>query len=208
MELAGLHIRRATVDDLPQLLELWRSENLPWQDLERRLTEFQVADDGTGQVLGAMGVHIHSQQGFIHSESYRHWELADQLRDLFWERLQSLSHNFALVRLWTRETAPYWHANGFQAPTAELRQKMPVHFGDRDGHWLVLSLRAEPAKPVVDLDKEFEIFQEAERARTEEAFKKARSLRTLALVLAGILFVGVVIGMSYLLFRSQGFRFP
>jgi len=71
MDIASFKIRRATVDDLPQLIELWQIENLPWQELERRLTEFQVADDGTGQVVGALGIQIAVRQANIHSEVFR-----------------------------------------------------------------------------------------------------------------------------------------
>ena len=40
-----LHIRRATVDDLPALRSLWAAARLPADELENRLTEFQVVED-------------------------------------------------------------------------------------------------------------------------------------------------------------------
>lgn len=201
MDVSSLVIRRATVDDLPQLLELWRQERLPWQELEKRLTEFQVADDGTGTVFGAVGVRIVGREGCLHSEVFRQWELADSLRTRFWERVETLAHNHALVRLWTQLTAPFWHGYGFQPPTAEVLPKFPPAFGDQGGVWTVLTLRAEA--PPVDLDKEFSLFQETERARTEKAFAQARMLRKIAIILALLLFVGVVVGMTYLLVKTQ-----
>jgi N-acetylglutamate synthase-like GNAT family acetyltransferase len=202
MDTSSLLVRRATVDDLPQLIDLWRLERLPWEDLEKRLTEFQVADDGTGTVLGAVGVHLLARQAKIHSEVFLHWEMADALRARFWERIESLSHNHGLVRLWTQLTAPFWHGYGFQPPTAELVEKFPPAFGDSSGAWIVLTLRAEP-NLAVDVDKEFAMFKEAEKARTEQAFKQARLVKIIATVLAVLLFVGVLVGMSYLFFKTQ-----
>jgi N-acetylglutamate synthase-like GNAT family acetyltransferase len=202
MDAARMVVRRATVDDLPQLVELWRREELPWQALEKRFTEFQVADDGTGTIYGALGIQIVKNQGQLHSEVYRQWEMADALRQRFWERLENLSHNHVLIRLWTQLTAPFWHGYGFHPPTAELAAKFPAAFGDRSGAWSVLSLRPEPVL-TVDVDKEFEIFQLAERQRTEQAFEQARWLKRLATVLAVLLFLSVLVGMSYLLIKSQ-----
>jgi len=201
MDVSSLVVRRATVDDLPQLIELWRQERLPWQELEKRVTEFQVADDGTGTVFGAVGLKIAHHEGQLHSEVFRQWELADQLRARFWQRVDTLAHNHALVRLWTQLSAPFWHGYGFQPPTVEILEKFPPVFGDHSGAWTVLTLRAEP--PPVDVEKEFNLFQEAERARTEKAFAQARLLKKIAIILAVLLFVGVAVGMTYLLLKTQ-----
>lgn len=42
VELPALNVRRATVEDLPALQVLWQQADLPWMELERFATEFQV----------------------------------------------------------------------------------------------------------------------------------------------------------------------
>ena len=49
---AAIQIRRATLDDLPRLIELWALERLPVSDYERRFKEFQVAQGADGEILG------------------------------------------------------------------------------------------------------------------------------------------------------------
>lgn len=191
------------MDDLPQLVELWKLENLPWHELEKHLTEFQVADDGAGKILGAIGFQIAANQGKVHNEAFFRPDLSDTIREKFWERVQTLSHNHALLRIWTLETAPFWHGYGFHAPPPEAMSKLPSVFGSAELPWTVLQLRAEPVAPVIDIDKEFEVFRESERARTEQAFRQARTLKAVATILAALLFLGVLFGMAYLVFKDQ-----
>ena len=61
--------RRATVEDLPQLIDLWRLEQLPAASLEKRFTEFQIVCDDIGRVLAAVGIQISGAQAWLHSES-------------------------------------------------------------------------------------------------------------------------------------------
>lgn len=196
---ANYRVRRATLDDLPQLLVLWKIENLPAAQLEKRLTEFQVADDGAGTILAAWGVQLAPQQIKIHSESLLRSDEADALRERFWERLQNIIHNHAVVRLWTRESNPYWHGCGFHAPTAEQLKKLPPIFTNDTPPSLVLELRPEPEQGQVDIEKEFEIFREQERARTEATVAKGKKMSLIATLLATLLFVGVLVGGVFLL---------
>ena len=39
-----IQVRRATLEDLLKLIALWQQENLPWENLEKRFTEFQLAE--------------------------------------------------------------------------------------------------------------------------------------------------------------------
>jgi len=116
-------IRRATVEDLGPLRSLWQTLNLPVGELEKRVTEFQVAEAPDGQVLGAVGLQILQGQGLIHSEVFSDFALAEPLRPLLWERLQAVATNHGLVRLWTREAAPFWSHCGLlpAAPEALAR---------------------------------------------------------------------------------------
>ena len=81
-----LHIRRATVDDLPALKSLWLTARLPADELEARLTEFQVVEAG-GVFAGALGLQIVRQHARLHSEDYADFSVADAARELFLERL-------------------------------------------------------------------------------------------------------------------------
>src|SRR4051812_20099882 len=114
MQPSNYEVRRATVDDLPELFSLWKSMHLSEPDLERRLTEFQVVKTADGALVGALGIAIAGRHGKLHGEAFNDFSVADHLRQLLWTRLQSISQNHGLVRLWTQETAPFWKQNGFQ----------------------------------------------------------------------------------------------
>ena len=51
----------------------------PVADLARRVTEFQVAEDAEGRLVGAAGLQVAERQGLIHSEVFEDFALADQL---------------------------------------------------------------------------------------------------------------------------------
>jgi hypothetical protein len=70
--------RRATVEDLPQLISLWQLEQLPAASLEKRFKEFQVVSDAAGQVVGTIGLQVNGGQGVLHGESVangNHWQV-------------------------------------------------------------------------------------------------------------------------------------
>ena len=195
-----MQVRRATVEDLPHIVPLWQQENLPWQDLEKRFKEFQVVEQA-GELLGAVGLQIGGSEGRLHSEVYLHPEQADALRDKLWERIQIIATNFGLVRLWTQFATPFWNRSGFQYASAEALAKLPASFGT-DGHpWKFVQLRAESAAPL-SIDKEFALFKEAEKERTEQMFRQARVLKAIAVVVALTVFVLVAI-WAFVFFKMQ-----
>jgi hypothetical protein len=203
MSPAEYKVRRAVVDDLPQLIVLWRAERLPWEELERQLTDFQVVTDSTGKVHGTLAIRITANQGLIHSEAFLDSAEADVLRDLLWKRVQTLATNHALYRLWTCITAPFWTHSGFRKPNAELAAKIPPSFGHGNQmDVLVLELRPEPEIKPVDLEREFELFREAEKERTEAALRQARTLRTVALIIAAAVFIVVFAGGLWMVGKS------
>jgi N-acetylglutamate synthase-like GNAT family acetyltransferase len=179
MSAAAYRVRRATLDDIGALKTLWESLHLPAAELEKRLTEFQVTETADGKLLGAVGLQIIERQGRVHSETFSDFAIADQLRPLLWERLQSVATNYGLVRLWTQEQAPFWNHCGMVPATAETLQKLPVTWRGTTPEWLTLQLREE-VSPVISVEKEFARFMEAERQRTEKAFKHARTLKFIA----------------------------
>ena len=72
--------RRATVDDLAQLAELWQAAHLPAAELEKQFTDFQVAEDEQGKLAAAIGLHIEGGHGRVHSETFADFALTDALR--------------------------------------------------------------------------------------------------------------------------------
>ena len=81
MVMPPLTIRRATVDDLPALLDLWAAARLPGDELKDRLTEFQIVETD-GRFAGAIGFQVLRQHARLHSEDYVDFSLADTARDL------------------------------------------------------------------------------------------------------------------------------
>jgi len=193
-------IRRATVEDVQKLVPLWQQENLPWQDLEKRFKEFQVVEGG-GELLGAVGLQIAGSEGRLHSEVFTHHEQADALREKLWERSKIVAANFGLVRLWTQLTTPFWSQSGFQYAPAELLSKLPAAFSADPQPWKFVQLRPESASPL-SIDKEFAMFREAEKERTDQIFRQARILKIIAVIIA--LGVFVLVGIwAFVFFKMQ-----
>ena len=195
-------VRRATVEDLQQLVPLWQQETLPWQDLEKRFKEFQVMEGEAGKVLGAVGFRIAGHEGQLHSEVFAHAEEADALREKFWERAKILAANFGLVRLWTQFNTPFWNQSGFQYASTDLLTKLPDSFAGDAHPWKFLQLRPEIAAPAF-VDKEFALFKEVEKERTEQLLRQARVLKIIAVIVAIAVFILVAI-WAYVFFKMQG----
>jgi N-acetylglutamate synthase-like GNAT family acetyltransferase len=180
-----LHIRRATVDDLPALKSLWTAAQFPADELEARLTEFQVVE-ADGIFAGALGFQILRQHARLHSEDYVDFSVADAARELFWERIQKLVTNHGVFRIWTQETSPFWTHWGFQPANAETLQRLPEEWKSlegglgapkhSEGGWLTLELKNEDV--INDaLQNQFGGFMEAEKKQTAQVANQARKIR-------------------------------
>jgi len=201
MTLTIYRVRRATLDDIGQLTALWQSMQFPVDDLAKRITEFQIAESQDGKLFGAVGMQISERQGLLHSEAYTDFALADELRPALWERLQSVATNNGLFRLWTVEQAPFWGRCGLSKADPESLEKMPAAWRGLKGQRLTLKLK-EDIEEVISADKEFAMFMEAERLRTQRTFQKARVLKLIAtLVALGLLFL-VMAGAFYIIRRN------
>jgi N-acetylglutamate synthase-like GNAT family acetyltransferase len=199
MNSANYRVRRATTDDVDQLISLWQSANLPTTELDKRFTEFQVVESTDGKLLGAIGLQIAGTEGKIHSETYSDFALTDRLRPLLWERLQSVANNHGLFRLWTTEPAPFWKKDcGFVEASGDALAKIPAQFSSGRKNWLVLQLKEDRAAPN-SLDAEFARFKEQEKERTEKMFEQARIFKGIAWGLAILLFIFVAISVVYLM---------
>lgn len=203
MSPSKLRIRRATTDDFQSLGSLWNSMRLPADELERRLTEFQVVESADGQILGAIGVQIIRQHARLHSEAYTDFSLADTARQLLWERIQLIASHHGVFRLWTQDNAPFWSHCGFRIVITESLAQLPEEWKRSGGKWFTLQLKSE--KALADLEKELASFRESEKQHAAKTLEQARMLRTIITVIGfgvGILCLGVLL---YLLVRRNPF---
>jgi N-acetylglutamate synthase-like GNAT family acetyltransferase len=198
---SNYRVRRATLDDIGPLTALWKSMGFPAEELARRVTEFQVVESAEGGVIGAVGLQIAERQGLIHSEAFTDFAFAEQLRPLLWERLHAVAINQGLLHLWTRETAPFWHHCGLQRPEPETLGKLPAMWRGHATGWQSLKLK-EDVEAVIAADKEFALFMQSEKQRTERAFQQARILKHIATLIAFVILILVLAGGFWLIMKN------
>src|SRR5271170_1515661 len=176
MNSASLRVRRATVDDFAALKTIWAAMRLPADDLEKRLTEFQVVENSDGEAVGAIGIQFSKQHSLLHSEGYSDFGVADAARQLFWERIQTLASHNGVFRIWTQERSPFWKSYGFQPPTAEVFTRLPAEWKNEfDGGWLTFQLKNEEVIAAA-LEKEFVPFMTEEKLGTKRISEKAKTI--------------------------------
>lgn len=196
-------VRRATLDDLPALCGLWEQENLDPHDLEKRLTEFQVAHDADGKIVGAIGMRREGEHGFVHSEAFTDFGLADQLRTMLWERIKTVVQHYAMARVWMLDCGLYWKKLGFDEADEEILEQLPGEFGAREGNWFSIMLRKDPFAKGTAAAKLQELeFRKALRAESERTMEQAKMVKMVALVLAFIMFVAICLG-GFSIFKYQ-----
>ncbi len=201
MSASNYRLRRATLEDIGPLTELWKSMRFPVEGLSKRVTEFQVAESPDGKLLGAIGLQILEKQGRIHSEGFTDFSVAEQLRPMLWDRIHAVATNHGLLRLWTNEDAPFWNRCGLAKPDEEALAKLPAAWRNEPPNWLTLKLK-EDIETLVSLDKEFALFMESEKQRTNGAFQQARILKMIATLIAIALLGLVMVGAFLLLKRN------
>jgi N-acetylglutamate synthase-like GNAT family acetyltransferase len=206
MTTAEFRVRRATLDDLAALKPLWESMRFSSTDLEKRLTEFQVAENARGEVVGGIGFRTSKRHGCVHSECYSDFSVADTVRPLIWERLQVLCANHGIMRLWTQENAPFWNRQGFRPANAEQVRNFPADWSGENSTWLTLQLKSEEA--FVSMEKELAVFMQAEKARSNQLVQKARVIKMIATLLALVFGLFVIVAVLYLLRKNGGSLMP
>jgi N-acetylglutamate synthase-like GNAT family acetyltransferase len=204
---SNYRVRRATLDDLGQLTALWQSMHYPSAQLVRHVTDFQVAEAKDGKVLGAVALEIAERQGRVHSEVFSDFGLAEHLRPLLWDRLHSVATNHGLLRVWTQEQAPFWHHCGLRKADAAALEQLPAAWREGSSTWLTLKLRDDP-ETVVSLDKEFALFMQMEKQRTERVFQQARIFKTVVTLIAIALFIAVIVWGVRLFMRNPHLLHP
>jgi N-acetylglutamate synthase-like GNAT family acetyltransferase len=201
MNASDYRVRRATLEDIGPLTALWQSMHFPADSLSKRVTEFQVAQGPDGQLIGAVGLQIAEKQGRIHSEGFNDFAVADQLRPLLWDRLRAVANNHGLLRLWTREQAPFWNHCGLAPADGETLGILPAAWREQSTGWRTLKLR-EDLETITSLDHELKMFMEAEKQRTARAFQQAKVLKAVATLIAFAVLVLVLAGAFIILKRN------
>ncbi len=170
--------------------------HLAADELVNRLTEFQVVEDADANFLGAVGFTTSGTHALLHNEGFTDFSVADTARQLFWERLQILSSNHTVFRLWTQERSPFWKTFGFRPPDAETLVRLPPEWhNEYEGAWLTLQLKDEEAITTA-LGTDFAGFMNTQKEETQRVREKAQSLRTLITVVCfgvGIIAFGFAI---------------
>ena len=201
MSSSKYRVRRATLDDIGQLTAIWESMHYPTEELARRVTEFQVAEGADGKLLGAVGLQIAERQGLVHSEAFSDFALAEHLRPLLWDRVHAVATNHGLLRVWTQEQAPFWNHCGLLKADPEALQKLPVLWRGPSSGWLTLKLK-DDVETVISLDKEFALFMQSEKQRTERVFQHARRLKTIITLVALAVLIAVAVWAVRLFLRN------
>jgi N-acetylglutamate synthase-like GNAT family acetyltransferase len=201
---SDFQLRRATIEDLPALRDLWNSAGRPVAELEKCFTEFQIAEN-PAQLVGALGLRIAGPHGFVHGEAIHRAVGAEALQPLLWQRVLTVATNHGLVRLWTRHTGGFWEHLKF-TPAGDIVGRLPQEFGTRDEGWFTLQLKEEQAAGT-SLEKEFELFRQVSRDETEAMMRRAKTLKLVAAVVVAAVFILVLLGL-YLYFSSRGGATP
>lgn len=177
-------VRRATLDDLPKLIPLWKLEQLPYAEFERRFKEFQVAESDTGEIVGAIGVQVIGMEARLHSEAFAHFDQADALREKFWTRIKVMGENQGWIRVWTELSSHTWRQLGFDPPNSEQLAHLPELFSQvGSGGWNVIQLREDKVGGP-SVDAEFQILKMTYQEENERMMKRARTLRNFSIILA------------------------
>jgi len=194
----NLQIRRATTDDFQSLRSLWNSMRLPADELERRLTEFQVIESADGQIAGAIGLQIIRPHARLHSEAYTDFSLPDTARQLFWERIQLIASHHGVFRLWTQENSPFWSRCGFRIVITESLVQLPDEWKRFEGKWYSLQLKNEEIIAAA-LEKQLAGFRDSGRIQAARISEKARVINTIIIVVCFGIFFTCIAALIYLI---------
>ena len=176
-----LTVRRATIYDLDSLKAIWVAMRVPPDNLEKRLTEFQVVES-EGKINGTIGIQVQGSQALLHSEGYLDFSTADESRELFWERIQKLASNLGVFRIWTQEDCPFWLREGFQRADEALLKRLPEGWQNENPTWFSLQLKNEEAINNA-LNNQFAGFLADERKQATRLSDGARKLTLTVTVL-------------------------
>jgi len=200
--MSDIRIRRATIDDLPRLREIWHSMRQPADELEKRLKEFQVVENAKHEAVGGIGILISGRYALLHNEGFSDFSVADHARQLFWDRLQTLAANHGVFRIWTMETSPFWTRWGFQPANADILNRLPEPWKSMEGKWFTLELKNEDAVEAA-LKTKFAGFMDTEKQQTARVSEQAMTLKTVITVAGFAVFFLCMAVLVYLFMHGR-----
>jgi N-acetylglutamate synthase-like GNAT family acetyltransferase len=181
------------MDDLESLKELWASMLLPANKLEKRPTEFLVAETADGKLLGAIGVQIVRRHARLHSEGFFDFAFADQSRHLFLERIQTFASHHGVFRLWIQDASPFWTRSGFKQADEENLSRLPEEWKNFEGQWLTIQLKDEETITAA-FEKHLAGSMDSGKKQAARVSEKARTINTIVIVVCfGIFFICIAI---------------
>lgn len=201
METASLESRRAVVQDLGPLQDLWSAAGLPADELGGFLGEFHVVTDAEGRVLHSIGLLVEGDEALLHSEALAPESLhePDACRSTAWRRLRIIAKNQGVRRIWTREDADYWATCGFQAVLArDLPDPLPTFVPKEDGWWVYR--HPEPAQADLMVQREMALWK---TQREQEAENFQRRLVTFRVVAFGLFALAMILLLAFLFYASR-----
>jgi N-acetylglutamate synthase-like GNAT family acetyltransferase len=200
--MSRFQVRRANVDDLPQLRELWQMEGLDGGELEKRLTENQVAHTTEGEVVAVLSLEISGDKGRLHSEAIAWPDHAEDLRILLWRRIEGMARSLGLSRLWTTLEGPFWKGVGFKNVHEESPASLPGEWASPGARWLALPLRGEGGEE--EIAKHLAILKAASQAEHDQVMERARWMKWIALSLMLAVFAAFSVWVvSYVRLRKR-----
>ncbi len=185
METSDLTARRATLEDIPALKGLWLNAGLPWEQLESFITEFIVVPGADQQLLAAIGLMIEFDDALLHSEALAMETDADNLRASLWQRIQIMTRNQGVHRIWTQEDADYWRTCGFIARSVQEEQaESPSFLQATEGWTLVKLLDTDRAKALAE--EQMGIWQATRSEENAALQRKIKKFRTIAFLMFSV----------------------
>ena len=191
--------RRATVDALPGLHALWQRVGLPWDQLERFVTEFILVPNDDGLPLAAIGLQADGDQGLVHSEAILPGQDESLLRAALWQRLQIIARNQGIARLWTLEDAGFWTSTFQPAPTSDAAS-LKASFADPTASWWIYVLR-DPARAQRLLDERMALWEAHRQSDASQFSETISRIRQGAFLIAGFVIVMMMGMVVYLVVR-------
>jgi N-acetylglutamate synthase-like GNAT family acetyltransferase len=187
METTKTEVRRANLQDIPQLQKLWWANYPEPNALAARYSEFQVAVEN-GRVIAVLGLHVTELQGNIWGEAVADPRRTDEMRALFWPRFQTWAKNFGLFRLWTALPGEFWASKGFQPLDPNVAVPPPFNTGEAPN--ITLQLGPEPSKAAKAL-AELAMVQEGSRGRGKNFLGKVKTFAIVAPPVITLCFFGI-----------------
>jgi N-acetylglutamate synthase-like GNAT family acetyltransferase len=191
-----IQVRRATVDDLPQLRPLWEAAGLPVEALEKRFVDFQVAHADQGEIVAAIALSTDEAQGCLHSEVIAWLDEAGALRGQMWPRLEALARSQNLFRLWIDSEEPFWKGLGFKKAAQEMLTQRPAAFGEGGASSLYLPLRAAEGAER-EIEKQIAVLRAMSQSETEQLMERAQFMKWIAMGLITLVFAAFAVWVVY-----------